>query len=291
VPTQPQSATHQIKPQQKVSVYHFLDPVLFLNESLTSKKKRNPKFSIRAWAKTLKISQPTVLSQILANKRPIPSHFVAPVSTTLKLSKEEALYFEAIVGLKNSKNSAERTLWTRQAQKLLSAATFDVQWMDDFEYFKDPTLHVLLNLVSLPTFSSDPKWVNRQLRSPLDERKIRDGYSLLIRRGLLRTDETGQYIRTSRNLSSRHDTASLAVKHFHEKALAMATDAIYSQSIEEREFGSYLLAIDQADLAQMKQDLRNFTVELIGKYTQTPRPNSIYHLNLNLFLQAKASND
>jgi uncharacterized protein (TIGR02147 family) len=215
-------------------------------------------------------------------------HYVQAFAKSMGLSSVEGKYLEAITGVKNAKTPMERILWTKAAQKFLLKVSYQVEWMDEFEFFKDPFLHVLLNLISLSDFRPDLEWIKAQFPKEVSKEQIRDGLALLLRKNIIAKDPKAGYVRVHRHLSAKHDSASLAVKKFHETSLLQAIEAIYTQTLDEREFGSYVFAMDEQDIHEIKADIREFTSELVAKYSTRKAPkNRVYHFNVNLIGQTK----
>ncbi|MFZ4713773.1 MAG: TIGR02147 family protein [Bacteriovoracaceae bacterium] len=270
-----------------ISVYNYLDPIQFLNDKFKERQLRNHRYSLRAWSRSLGLKEPTPLSQILLKKRPIPHHYIAKFGKSLNLNSNELGYLEAIVGIDTAKDAGAKELWTKQAQKIFRSVVFELDWIEDFEMFQSTVPMILLELVELKEFILDVDWIHSVLKINIDKEVIKKTYENLIDYGYLEMEKDGRLRKLKKHVTARHDVASLWVKMFHEEALKQATQAIYRQGIDEREFGSYIIPMEKAHLPAIKQKIREFTNEILSQYTSLDnRSDSIYHLNINLFLQA-----
>jgi hypothetical protein len=51
------------------AVFHFEDPIAFLNAQLREKQKRDPKFSLRAWSRLMGYENPSLVFHVLKGER------------------------------------------------------------------------------------------------------------------------------------------------------------------------------------------------------------------------------
>jgi uncharacterized protein (TIGR02147 family) len=75
------------------SIYEYLNPLDFLRDHLKERQDRNPRFSLRAWAKLMGLEGHTPVHQILAGKRAIPKKYLPQIVAALNLNCHEAMYF------------------------------------------------------------------------------------------------------------------------------------------------------------------------------------------------------
>jgi uncharacterized protein (TIGR02147 family) len=77
----------------------------YLREILIEKKKTNPLFSLRSFARTLGI-QPAFLSYVLSGKRDLSDEMILQFAERLNLSAPESKIFELLVKLERTKNAS-----------------------------------------------------------------------------------------------------------------------------------------------------------------------------------------
>ncbi len=273
-----------------ISIYNYLDPIEYINAIYEYLKVNKRYFSLRSWANKMGLKEATPLSQVLKRKRALPANYVQRISEYLKLPEKDQEYFMAIVEIANSKNEEVRSFWINKAHQLYSKANFNQKILgeEEFAFFYDNLTILLMEIIELQNFKLDPKWIQNQLYFPIEASKIQSVYEDLFSKGYLIKDENGKITKTSKHITSQHDIGSIWVKKFHEIALKNATEAVYKQSEQEREFGSYILPINSEKLPEIKQRIREFTKELIASYdTTNNQADSVYQFNVNFFAQAK----
>jgi uncharacterized protein (TIGR02147 family) len=234
----------------------------YLRDDLKNRQAKNPEFSLRSYAKHLKLS-PTQLSLIMSGKR----------SVTPKV----AIHLGQHLGV----TSAETITWLKPKQdfvdgrskksKILSSEEFHP--ISEWYYFG------ILALARLKTNSADPAWIARRLNLPLQiaahafKQLVKTNYIVL---------KDGQFRRLSADARTKADAPSQTVRKFHRQVLQIASNKLEQVPVEKREFNHMSLAIDPKNIESAKKKLREFMEEFTEEYTQGNKT-SVYHLNINFY--------
>jgi predicted enzyme related to lactoylglutathione lyase/transcriptional regulator with XRE-family HTH domain len=147
----------------------------YLQAELASRCARNPRYSLRAFARHLGIDGST-LSQILRGRRVLSPAMIRRLSTKLGLADAQLETFLAA--------EPDRQ---KQAARQLAA-------LDAVRVLSEPHHLALLELVRLPDFRPDVRWISRVLGIPADTVNV--AVARLLRLGLLRMTGTGWQDRT-----------------------------------------------------------------------------------------------
>ena len=89
-------------------IYLFEDPVLFLAHVFETKKREDPDYSLREWARKLGLKNPGILSNVLKRQRKIPFVLAERFSQEFKLTPHEQAYFKAMVLRSSARTGEER---------------------------------------------------------------------------------------------------------------------------------------------------------------------------------------
>ncbi len=110
-----------------------------LLEKFKEKQKKHPSFSLRAFARHLKIS-PTALSEGLNGKRSIPLEVLKSISQKLELS-------------------------TLETANVFASHDIQFEYLDEseFEKISDWEFFAILNMTRLEDFQSNPTWIAQRL--------------------------------------------------------------------------------------------------------------------------------
>lgn len=240
---------------------------LWLQKEFTDRSRRNPRFSLRAFAKLLKMEASSV-SQILAGKRRPSAKVVEKICD--QLSVPPTIRAELLRSLPGKKNEVSEVFQPNYIQ--LSADAFSV--MADWYHY------AILELPFAENFQSSPKWIAKKLGISATEAAL--AVERLERLELLEK-KTGRLVRTEALLTNYSEGQSnSAMKELQRQVLQKALDAIDHVVQEEKDITSMTMAIDPAKLPEAKQRIRQFRRDLCAFLEDGPRTR-IYNLGLQLY--------
>lgn len=218
---------------------------LILQNELSRRLNKNPKYSLRSFAKALAIT-PSGLSEILAGKRGLSIKKAQMLLDRMDLSQdEEHLFLESV---KSTKAKYKNTS---------SASIQDYQQMSDdlIKVVSDWYHFAILNLASLEKAKSTPAWVSKKLG--ISHVQARLALARLSRMDLISTDN-GTLTRTSNPLKTTDGVPSKFVRKLHLDLLAKAMSSLEEVSLDKRDISSMVMAIDPANLEKGRTKIKNF---------------------------------
>lgn len=168
-----------------------------LDQEFESRRKNNPRYSLRALAAFLDTDHST-LSQILRGTRPIPARSIRSWSRKLGLSQEEASLYIAAEHTPDAQTAERQNQlrhWTAEAMSVVG----------------DPAHWHILRLSRTREFRPDCRWIAEQIGASVDDVNI--ALSRLLRLRLLQIKESGKW----KDLTGMPD---LTEKAFRKLALA-----------------------------------------------------------------------
>jgi transcriptional regulator with XRE-family HTH domain len=153
-----------------------------LQAELARRCAANPRYSLRAFAKMLHVNHST-LSQILRGKRPLTRQTIERLGPRLKLSPEAVMRFVARLRRPSHPDGAirEATLLAHDTACAIS------EWHH----------HAILELLRLPEFQTDSRWIARVLDLRVDE--VNMALQRLLRLGMLEMRDRDQWVDRSGN--------------------------------------------------------------------------------------------
>ncbi|MDH4466880.1 MAG: TIGR02147 family protein [Bacteriovoracaceae bacterium] len=267
-----------------ITIYHYHDPANFLKDRYQFMKEKNSSFSIRSWAKVLKIKHHNSLFEILKRKRKIPPKLVPTFIASLKLDRKEGAYFYQLVNLQRSKSAEEKELILNKLNSISTHKKLELNLVDTFTSLKDPLHIIITELSCLKNFSSDPKWIKNKLGFKTTIAQIEDAIRRLIETGIMRKDEHGHLIKTNDHTYSKSDVLDLGLQIYHKNVMALASKAIDTQKIEDREYNAYCINIDKTRLPEIKKFIRNFLNDFAIEFeVKDGKSDDTYQLNTQFF--------
>jgi uncharacterized protein (TIGR02147 family) len=247
----------------------------FLSDELRRRVQLNPRYSLRAYAKNLKLS-PGALSEILRGKRELSLKSVPNVAKAFGLNADEGRHLLRLA-LKDRtyKNEALQALERAASQKRnnheLSGNLFAL--VSEWYHF------AILNLLDCDRYEWSSTWISDRLG--ISRIQARLAMDLLLKLGLV-VKNNGRWVSRHENVEFASQIPSAAVREFHRQILQKAVAAIDGQSLDERELSGCGFAVDQSHLMAIKKEIGQFQERLIAKYGKGKKT-EVYFLEMVLF--------
>lgn len=249
----------------------------FLQEELLRRCKKNPRFSLRAFARTLDV-EASSLSKILNGKRTLTKKMLHRLCAQLGLGPDQVKEFEDRMPAGSSASRQGAT------SGLPIAVRDDYQQVsaDIFNVIADWYHYAILELITVRDFEPTPAWIARVLDITVSEANF--ALERLRRLGLLSAQGDGAWV--SGQLTTNADGGEMTAAAFRKlqrQILAQAMDAMETVPIAERDQSSITMAVSKAKLGEAKARIRAFRRELCA-FLQTDTPHDdVYQLSISLF--------
>jgi uncharacterized protein (TIGR02147 family) len=235
----------------------------YLRSELIRRCKKNPKYSIRAFAKALEMDAST-LAKILNGKRPIGKKATEKITQKLGLSPAEASSY-----LKNDLNESEEAAYDRMNLDL-----FDI--ISDWHHF------AILELMTIDSFQPDAKWISRALGISLSE--VKEALDRLVRCHMLEI-KGDQWIDKSsgRSTNIMPDVTTAALRQLQKQFLQKSIVALEEVPISQRDHTSMTMAIDREKILLAKEKIKTFRRQLAKYLSRSGKRNDVYNLTISLY--------
>lgn len=267
------------------SIYQFRDARDFVREVYEGKRRKNPGFSVRAWARQMDLPHHALLALAIAKKRKLKSPFSARIRDQIGLKGQEARYFDLLVAFNNAETLDEKQFYEGLLRQLapsdqpFSELSFDIlrlisQWIHT----------AIIEMTELEEFNSDPRWIASRLGESATPLEAQEAVDRLVRLRLLENSD-GRLRKTQRHFTTPSDIPSHYIRDFHKQLIDKAKRSLDEQPVEEREVRALTLAIRKDRIPEAKQMLREFTKQFQQAFETKPgeRAEEVYQLNLQLF--------
>lgn len=251
-----------------------------LHEHFVKRKAHNPRYSLRAYARDLKVL-PSQLSQIL-NKKQGASYEVAEVmSSCLKLEGARKKWFCNSAGELHARSFKERKEYKQKLDLFKDGAKkYSEIQMEFFNVISDWYHFAILELTYHESFQSNSRWISTVLDISIEDTE--KAIQRMLKLGLLQFEQ-GQYKDTFGYLATPEETPSSSLRNFNRQLIEKALSAMEDRPIDEREMSSSLFALDKSQLKEMKIKMREFKRNLMTEADKAKKKNSVYCLSMQLF--------
>jgi len=236
--------------------------VQFLGFEFKSRQKRNPQYSLRAFAKSLEMS-PAQLSQILSGKRNLTVKAIHRLSSKLSLSPLEKENFL------RSWSSQTQTIEVQQKRILQD---------DEFKLISDWYHFAILSLAQIRNSCTQPSWIAERLGITVAQAK--EAVLRLQRLGILGPGPDLEQI--SPPLSVVSEIPSEAIRSYHRKILNRAQEQLEAVPVEERDFSALTVPVSKKNIGRYRSLIEKFQEDL-SKLARPSSDDEIYMFSCQLF--------
>lgn len=260
-----------------------MKPHQLLKKFFLRKQKAYPKYSLRAFARDLKVS-PSFASRILSGAQEIPFKRLPQIAEVLDidgialkdLKKSIAADFLNEIGLTSndlSKNSKQ------------SLATFEDKWMTPKEMsVLSPWYNIAIpELCTCEDFHSDVDWIAKRLS--ITPEQAEKSLTYLLANGYIK-ESNGKLLKTNRHMRLPTKQSVEIVRHFHKSMMELAVKEMFqktdTKSFSNRLITSTSIAVNPANIPLAKERLAEVQLEIAEILREGPC-SEVFDLTLALF--------
>lgn len=236
-----------------------------LHDNFMVRRGRNPRYSLRAFAKSLNIDHST-LSQILRGKRNLTKSMVLRLSLSLNLKLTDKEIEKIVVSAEEEKN--------QQNYHSLS--------LDTYAMISDWYHHALYELMNLSDFKQDFDWIAKTLR--IEKKEAHEAFDRLQRLGLIEVSRNGRWRQKSPNITTvQNDFTTVALKNSQKSKLRMAEKAIDEIPFDRRDNSAMMMSINSKRIPEVKMKIKAFRRELCDWLQKDKDHDCVYELATAFF--------
>ncbi|MGZ3787127.1 MAG: TIGR02147 family protein [Bacteriovorax sp.] len=251
-----------------------------IGRELEARKRRRSGYSLRAFARDLKIPAPK-LSQILNGVCGISRVRAVQIATIIGLSTEEKEFFISLVEAEHSRSPIDRKRAQERLEKLKEDDGFASLSIERFKIISDWYHAALLELPKLKKFNSTPKWISARLG--IEKKQAVAAIERLVDFGLLEEDSESLTLkRTKNHLATPSGIPTREIREHHSQILSKADQAL-ELPVTERDFSAITMAIDSSRLDEAKEKLKEFRREFCKEIQTGHDKDRIYCLAIQFF--------
>lgn len=251
-----------------------------LLSELDRRRSRNPRYSIRAFARDLNVTY-SRLNEALNAQRGISEDLAVKISTRLGHSKEEQELFVTQVMAEHGRSASVKKLARAKLKKLTtSKSTFALLALEQFHLIANWCHYAILELMETHDFRSDQNWIAKRLG--LSRPEVSAAMERLLRIGLL--EKVGAQYRPADSCSTvGMEIPSEGIRLHQEQLLQKANSALHEHSLDERDFSTLMFAFNSSDLSLVKHLIKDFRHNLSSRLRSSQPKDSVYALGVQFF--------
>lgn len=266
----------------EVSVFGFDDYRKYLRAVLDEKTRRNPSFSLRAFARAANMS-PSHLSRTLNGESRLSATSARQICLTLNSSTEESEHLLGLIELETAKDDHSRAKLVKRLERNRPSRT-KVLSIEHFQVIAEWYHFAILNLVNLRGFRSEAEWIAKRLGIRTVE--ARAAVERLLNVGLMKKTPKGLKAVEDADIQTPSDIVSAAIQENHIQQLGLAQAALREIPVELREFNNLTLCMNPSDVPRAKKALRDFMDKFSRDFESIPGQ-ELFQMNIQFYLLSK----
>jgi uncharacterized protein (TIGR02147 family) len=249
-------------------------PASFLRARLMGRIAQNQSYSVRAFARDLKISH-SYLSQILNERRKLSLRQALRLSEGLRLEAEERQTFIQLL----LETRPERFASGSSASYKDDPISMD---MDRFKIIGEWYHGAIVEMTSLKRFRADPRWIARQLG--VTSLQVKAAVKRLQRMGVLEMKEK-KWVKSHNRFHFPTTSSEVAVRRFHQEMIykgLKTLDSAQEEDFKHRDITGITIAINPEKIPEAQKRIQRFRNQL-ADFLSKGETTAVYQLNVQLF--------
>lgn len=269
------------------SIFLYLNYRTFLKDWYQEKKKRNPDFSYRLFARLAQFASPNFLKLVMEHQRNLSVSGIKKVSRALQLEEKESEFFTALVHFNQTVKKEEREHFFKKLSYFKEFQSVQTIEKENYEYFSVWYHAAIRELTLLPSFRENPAWIAKKLKGLVSEHDVKKSLQLLKKLGFIQRNQRGVWESTTKNISTDPEIMDMSITNFHHEMIRLADDAVDCEVAEKRDISSVTVAIDHKTFLEAKRRIQEFRRELNVLLSDCKKPDSVYQINFQFFSLSK----
>lgn len=271
-------------PDTAPEVFAYLDYRAFLRDWFEARKKANPRYSHRLFARRSGQKSPSLLLHVMNGQRNLTPANVEAFVGAMSLAREEGAFFRALVDLEQATTDEDRNdAWLRIASEKRFREARRVEG-DGFRYLSRWYYPAIRELALRRDFEAEPKWIARTLQPRITISQARRALDDMLVMGLLAKEADGRVVQAEASVVTPHEVAGLAVHNYHREMTDRAKDAVDAFEPDVRHLLGVTVCIPADLVPTLKEELNAMQARLLqlcdGAEGDASR---VYQMNLQLF--------
>jgi uncharacterized protein (TIGR02147 family) len=263
-------------------VLEHTDYRAFLKNVLIERQRKNPSYSMRAFAQFLGITQAAV-SQVLSGKKNLSSETALQVASKLRLGAAETEYFCLLVQLSAAKRPLAKESILNKLNSLNPQRPVRELSVDYFRSISDWYHLVIRNMTEIEGVDFSPKAIAARLGiTPLEAEAA---IERLCRLELIEKDpeREGRYRKTADYVLTQSAVPNEALRAFHRQMMEKAVESLTTQTPREKVVGSETFAIDTGCLEEARRITEEYFQKMLALSRNPSKKTQVFHLGVQFF--------
>lgn len=263
-------------------VYAFDDFRTLLSERFKALKKQDSSVTYSSLSRKAELKSISYIHNIFFGKKRVSPEILERLCVALQMNQGESRYVICLSNLNLAENLAEKEFYAREILKIRGFKKRFPLSQVYAKFYSTWYYSPLFELLGLPSFSPDKKWINKELGTDLSDQEILSALEDLKSIGLAKQTYYGKWSRIEKDLVTDEQVSSHFVLKYHQEMIRIASERIGFIDQDHREVVSITASINSKHFNQYRDKVRQFYAEMYELFSDEKTPDSVYQLNIQL---------
>ena len=265
-------------------IYEHKDVKSYLSFKYSESLKKNPRYSMRAFAARLGVASST-LSEVLSGKKKVSREMAAKISRSLELSAKQAEYLCLLAEKEASKSENHKRSVYEKIKGLSRGHSFLDVSVESFKMLSDWYHFAVLELLELPDLNFQVSKLANRLG--ITSVEFRDAIHRLERLGYVDNSGERPVKKDKVSLQVSSKVRNEALRKYHDTMLERSKAYLASQDPLKRFVGSETLVFDEAALEEANEIFEDCFQKIIALSERAKKPKHVFYLGIQFFSLTK----
>jgi uncharacterized protein (TIGR02147 family) len=264
-------------------IFSYLDFRDYLRDFYIEKKSTSS-FSFREFARIAGFSSPNFIKLVIDGKANLAPASAMKLCNAMGLKSRERSYFKALVTFGQAKTIESKVRYLEKLKGFRSVVPVSGLSDAQFAYFSKWYHPVIRELVSMARFDGDYGNLAAMVNPAITAKEAQASLDLLEKLELVEKDENGQFVATSRFLTSDGmEAGTLALRNTQKTMAQLAARAIDAIPPENRDISGVSVSISDKSMAAIREELQKCRRRIFEIAAGDKQCDSVYRVNLHFF--------
>ncbi len=251
------------------------------------RKKEMPFYSYRMMGDKLGLDS-SYLYRVLQKKQHLPAHVIPAAKELLDFDGRSAEYFDLLVAAGVAKSADKKAELMAKAVALRDVERHSLQ-QAELKLLENWWIPAVRAYLELNGGIVNIKKIAKDLCPPITEEQAAEAIEILKEVGLVKNVASGRLALTDAHLTVGGQEKSAAVRHFQKQVLFLASEALETVPVNERNISTLTLSVDQACFDDLGEMLREFRRLVQKRVDESKRPDRVMQLSMAFYPVAKTN--
>jgi len=184
------------------SIFEYDDYRIFMRDYFEAKKRENPSFSQRYFAKKVGFNAHNFCTLVLMGKRNLSMGSIQKILKGIGLKGKTATYFENLVYLNQAATLEDKDRYFKRLKQIGKKTQFYQLHEEQFFFYEKWYYPVIRELLTMKDWNNDFAALGKSVRPPICTLEAKEAVELLESGGMVIKNETGGYSLTNEFVTS-----------------------------------------------------------------------------------------